>query len=318
MDPRGVFPASAHRGAMPEAGALALIGATRHAIFTVPGGRIVAKAEYLQPGGSVKDRAALFAIVRARERGALRTGQTVVEMTSGNMGAGLAVVCGALGHPFVAVMSAGNSAERATMMRGLGAEVALVPQVDGSPGKVTGRDIAAAADRARTIAHERDGYFVDQFANADCFAAHEETTAAELHAAFPHVDAFVACVGSGATLVGTLRGLKRDDPAVLGVAVEPEGAAVLAGKSAEKPRHLLQGSGYGSVPPLWDPTVVDAFAAVSDDDAAAERAALGRAGYYVGFTSAANVLAARRLLAGGRLRDGATVATILCDTGLKY
>ena len=301
-----------------RSGALALIGATRLAVIDVAGGRIVAKAEYLQPGGSVKDRAALFAIERARERGALRPGGPVVEMTSGNMGAGLAVVCGALGHAFVAVMSAGNSPERARMMRGLGADVVLVPQVDGTPGMVTGSDIGAAAERARAIARDREAYYVDQFANADCFAAHEETTGPELRAAMSRIDAFVACVGSGATLIGTLRDLKRHDARVLGVAVEPHGAAVLAGEPVTKPAHLLQGTGYGAVPPLWDAALVDAYLAVSDEDAARERAALGRRGLYVGYSSGANVAAARRLLASGRLRAGAIVTTILCDTGLKY
>jgi len=301
-----------------RSGALALIGGTGHVILDVTCGRIVAKAEYLQPGGSVKDRAALGAIEDARARGSLLPGQTVVEMTSGNMGAGLAVVCAVLGHPFVAVMSAGNSPERATMMRGLGAEVVLVPQIDGTPGKVTGRDIDAAARRAREITEERVGFYADQFNNADCVAAHETTTGPELRAACERIDAFVACVGTGATLIGTLRDLKRHDPRVLGVAVEPRGAAVLAGEPVTKPAHLLQGTGYGARPPLWDDSLVDAFAAVGDDEAADERAALGRQGLYVGYSSAANIIAARALLAGGRLRPGAIVATVLCDTGFKY
>jgi cysteine synthase A len=298
--------------------ARSLIGGTRTVRIDVPGGCIVAKAEYLQPGGSVKDRAALTAVESARARGGLSAGQTVVEMTSGNMGAGLAVVCGALGHPFVAVMSAGNSPERARMMRGLGAEVVLVEQVEGTPGRVTGADIAAAAERARTLARERGAWYVDQFNNADCFAAHELGTGPELRAAHPRIDAFVACVGSGATLIGTLRDLKRHDPALLGIAVEPDGAAILGGEPVTKPAHLLQGTGYGIVPPLWDAALVDAFATASDDEAAHERAALGRAGLYVGFSSGANVAASRRLLASGRLRDGAIVATILSDSGLKY
>ncbi|HEY4442385.1 MAG TPA: pyridoxal-phosphate dependent enzyme [Candidatus Elarobacter sp.] len=115
-----------------------------------------------------------------------------------------------------------------------------------------------------------------------------------------------------------MRDLKRHDPTVLGVAVEPAGAAVLAGEPVIKPAHVLQGTGYGAVPPLWEAGLVDAFAAVSDDDAAAERDLLGRRGLYVGYSSGANVLAARRLLAAGSLRDGAVVATVLCDTGLKY
>src|SRR6516164_5509815 len=115
-------------------------------------GRIVAKAEFLQPGGSVKDRAAKAIILAARRDGRLKPGMPVVEMTSGNMGAGLAVVCAALGHPFIATMSAGNSPQRARMLESLGAEVVIVPQVAGEPGQVTGQDIAAAARVAEMIA----------------------------------------------------------------------------------------------------------------------------------------------------------------------
>jgi cysteine synthase A len=105
---------------------------------------------------------------------------------------------------------------------------------------------------------------------------------------------------------------------LIGVAVEPFGAAVLGGATVTKPAHILQGTGYGSTPPLWDAGLVDAFVTVSDQEAADERAALGRRGLYVGFSSGANVAAARALLASGRLRANAIVATILCDTGLKY
>src|SRR6516162_5995108 len=126
-------------------------------------GRILAKAEFMQPGGSVKDRAARAIIEAARADGRLKPSAPVVEMTSGNMGAGLAVVCAALGHPLVVAMSAGNSPQRARMLEALGAEVVLVPQVDGSPGQVTGSDVTAAAKVAQRIAAERRGFYVDQF-----------------------------------------------------------------------------------------------------------------------------------------------------------
>ena len=115
-------------------------------------GRLVAKAEFLQPGGSVKDRAAKAILLAARADGRLKPGMPVVEMTSGNMGAGLAVACAALGHPLLVTMSAGNSPARARMLEGLGAEVILVPQVDGAPGQVTGADVQAAADMAAALA----------------------------------------------------------------------------------------------------------------------------------------------------------------------
>jgi cysteine synthase len=144
-------------------------------------GVLLAKAEFVQPGGSVKDRAALAAIEAARLSGQLLPGQPVVEMTSGNMGAGLAVVCAALGHPFHAFMSVGNSIERVRMLEALGARVTRVPQIDGEPGRVTGADIEAAAATGRAFASERSAFYVDQFRNPATVRAHEEGTGPELY-----------------------------------------------------------------------------------------------------------------------------------------
>src|SRR3954452_16729530 len=142
-------------------------------------GRILAKAEFMQPGGSVKDRAARAILLAVRANGRLVPRASVVEMTSGNMGAGLAVACAALGHPLVITMSAGNSPQRARMLEALGAEVILVPQVDGGPGQVTGADMAAAAEIAQQLAVERGGFYVDQFHAPDGVRAHRETTGRE-------------------------------------------------------------------------------------------------------------------------------------------
>src|SRR5215210_636983 len=248
-------------------------------------GRILVKAEHVQPGGSVKDRAALRVIQDARESGRLAPGQAVLEMTSGNMGSGLAVICGVLGHPFTAVMPAGNSPERARMLKALGAEVVLVPQVDGRPGEVTGTDVQAAIEVAVDLSKSRGAFYVDQFHNPGCVAAHEEGTGPEIWQALDgKLDAFVAIVGTGGTFVGTSRCLKRFNPAILFAAIEPEGAEVLAGKPLVKPKHLLQGTGYGVIPPQWDPEMVDVFLAVSDDDAIEWRKKLAvREGLHVGF-----------------------------------
>lgn len=294
-----------------------MIGGTPAILIDDPDGQIIAKAEFLQPGASIKDRAALAVVEGARSRGSLKPGRTVVEMTSGNMGAALAVVCGVLEHPFVAVMSAGNSPERATMMRGLGAEVILVPQVDGAAGHVTGADISVAAERAAQIARDRSAFYVDQFANDDCVIAHETTTGPELCDEFGAPDAFAACVGTGATLIGVARALKRRGSTSC-FAVEPAGAAVLAGEPVTKAQHILQGTGYARIPPLWDPSVVDGYLSIDDASAAAERNRLGRMGLYVGFSSGANVAAARTLLRSGRFGKHGVVATVLCDSGLKY
>jgi cysteine synthase A len=283
-------------------------------------GRIVAKAEFLQPGGSVKDRVAKAIILAARKDGRLKPGMPVVEMTSGNMGAGLAVVCAALGHPFIATMSAGNSPARARMMEGLGTRMVLIPQVDGMPGQVTGADIAAAGDAAVQIARDEGGFFVDQFHAPEGIAAHETTTGPEILEQFGGpVDGWVAAVGTGCTFIGVARALKAAHPATLCAAVEPEGSEPLAGKAIVKPRHIVQGTSYGVAPPQWDPELMDLSLTVTDAEVEDFRRRLGAMeGLYVGYSAAANVCAAAKLLRSGRLKADATVATVLCDTGLKY
>jgi len=283
-------------------------------------GRILAKCEFLNPGGSMKDRAALRIVRDAEADGRLAPGQTVVEMTSGNMGAGLAVVCAAAGHPFVAVMSRGNSPARARQMEGLGAEVVLVDQVDGAPGRVTGRDLAAAIDRARAIAAERSAFYVDQFNNPSGVRAHESTTGTEIwQQSGGALDAFVCAVGTGATLVGVGTHLRKQSDRVKVYAAEPALSRPLAGRPIESPQHVLQGTGYGAVPPLCHDFTADGFFAVTDDQALACQRDLGRLeGLFVGLSSAANVFAAMELAQGGALGAGPVVATLLCDTGLKY
>jgi cysteine synthase A len=283
-------------------------------------GRILAKAEFLQPGGSVKDRAASAILLAARSSGRLTDGQLVVEMTSGNMGAGLAVACAVLGHPLTVVISEGNSAPRARMMSALGAEVVLASQVDGAPGEVTGADIEAAAVTARRIAGERGGFYVDQFNAAEPIAAHERTTGAEIwEQSSGKVDGWTAAVGTGATFLGVSAALKKRNPSIVCAAVEPAGSEPLAGLSVTNPRHRLQGAGYGKAPPLWNAALMDCSIAVTDDEAEHWRMLLASAeGLHVGYTAAANVCAAARLLSSGRLGQDAVVATVLCDTGLKY
>lgn len=283
-------------------------------------GRLLAKLELQNPGGSVKDRAARQIVSSARERGELAPGQAVVEMTSGNMGAGLAVVCAVAGHPLITVMSAGNSQARARMLEAMGAQVVLVPQVDGVPGEVTGADVRAAARRARALAEDAEGYYADQFFNPAGVIAHETTTGPEIwRQTDGRLTAFVAAVGSGGTFVGTSRYLLRQNPDIRCYAVEPATAAVLAGKPVTDPRHLLQGTGYGVVPPHWQPKLANGTVAVSDADATELRRRLAaKEGLYVGYSAAANVAASTRLLTSGTLADDALVVTVLCDTGLKY
>jgi cysteine synthase len=309
-------------GSVLIASAIDLIGGTPlialDRVYKGPG-RIVAKAEFLQPGGSVKDRAARANLLAARNDGRLRPGMPVVEMTSGNMGAGLAVACATLGHPLVVAMSAGNSSARARMLEGLGAEVVLVAQVDGSPSQVTGRDVEAAAEAARQIARERDGFYVDQFHATEGITAHETTGSEILEQLGSPVDGWVAAVGTGCTFMGVAKALKAANPATVCGAVEPLGCRPLAGEAVTKVRHMLQGIGYGSIPPHWNPVLMDVSLAVSDGEADQWRRKLAsQEGLYVGYSAAANVCAAVKLLQTGQLRANAVVATVLCDTGLKY
>ena len=283
-------------------------------------GRLMAKAEFLQPGGSMKDRNGLFVVQSARRRGVLAPGQTVVEMTSGNMGAGLAIACAMLGHPFIATMSEGNSLARAKMMEAFGAQVVRVPQETGMPGMVTNEDIEAARKRAIEIANEQCGYYVDQWTNPDCATAHYQGTGPEIwRQTLGKLDAFVMIIGSAAAFMGAGRYLKEQSPSIQCIAVEPEGAEPIAGKPIVKPQHVLQGTGYAHVPERLDLDLVDGTIAVRDADAEAWRTRLGaQEALFVGYSAAANVCAAAKLIASGALGEAPTVVTLLCDTGLKY
>lgn len=270
-------------------------------------GRLLAKLDHLNPGFSKKDRAARAIVAAARESGELRAGQAVVELTSGNMGTGLAIVCAVLGHPFVAVMSAGNSEERARMMRALGAEVVLVPQAHGArPGEVSGADLALVEAEARRITQERGAFRADQFAREGNPEAHATGTAPEIWAQSGHaVTAFCDFIGSGGTLGGAARFF-----APLGVrcyAVHPDRAD-----------HPIQGGGY-SMPDLAHLRGADLAGDVTVTGAeAAEHARLlaRREGIFGGYSAGANLAAAIRLLRGPE--RGGCVAFVVCDSGLKY
>lgn len=283
-------------------------------------GRILAKMEFLNPGGSVKDRIALRILEDAYKDGDLKKGQPVVEMTSGNTGAGLAVVCNVMENPFIAVMSKGQSPERTKMLKSLGATVKLVPQVDGQPGKVTGKDIFAATAVAKKIAVDDNAFYVDQFNRPGGLSAHFEGTGPEIWKDTGGLfDAFAACVGSGGTLIGVSKYLKEKDPSKYCVAIEPKGSEVLSGGDTSKPKHILQGTGYGFTPPHWNKTIIDDYLTVNDEEAMKYTKLLAsKEGLHVGLSAGANVCASVRLLESGRLKQGATVVTILCDTGFKY
>jgi len=282
-------------------------------------GRVALKLELVNPGASIKDRAARRCIAEAEADGRLRPGGVVVELTSGNMGAGLAIVCAVLGYRFVAVMSVGNSRERVQMLRALGAEVELVPQAPGGvAGQVSGDDLALVEARTVALARDLGAFRPDQFTNPANARAHELTTGPELWAQSGGVVThFCAIVGTGGTFLGVARALKGHDPAIRCLAVEPAGARPLAGLPIADPRHKLQGAGYAAVPPRWDAALCDGTLAIGDDEATATARLLAtREGIFAGFSTGANVAAALRL--ARVVAPGSLVVTIACDSGLKY
>jgi cysteine synthase A len=282
-------------------------------------GKVFAKAEFLNPGGSMKDRIALQMIQAAEQSGQLRPGVPVVEVTSGNTGIGLAIVCAVKGYQFIAVMSAGNSPERKLILEALGAEVVLVPQhPGGKPGQVTGEDLKLVEDHGKKLADQLKAYFVNQFNNASNPAAHAQTTAAEIISQLNgKVDIFLDVVGTGGTFVGTASALKLHNPAIKCLALEPATAPILAGKPVTNPQHKLQGSSYAMIPPLWKPDICDGYLTISDDEAIMmARLLASREGILVGYTAGANVAAALKIAQDCPL--GTNIVTILCDSGMKY
>lgn len=283
-------------------------------------GRILMKLEYLNPGLSKKDRAALQIVEESEKSGALRPGQTVIELTSGNMGTGLAIVCAVKGYPFVAVMSKGNSTERARMMQALGAEVILVDQCQGSKtGEVSGEDLKLVDTEAARLTDQRNGFRADQFEHEGNRNAHFFGTATEIwEQSGGEVTAFCDFAGSGGTFAGCSRYFKEKNPAVRCYVVEPEDAASLSGSVATNPEHPIQGGGYSMEElPQLNGIEPDGYLKVSSRDAIDFTRRLAKEeGIFAGYSSGANLAAAIQLLEGPV--PGASIAIIACDSGLKY
>lgn len=282
-------------------------------------GRVLLKLESMNPGGSIKDRAALQCLRDAEADGRLRPGTPVVELTSGNMGIGLAVACAVMGRRLIAVMSEGNSPERRQLLAAYGAEIELVAQAPGgAQGKVSGEDLALVEARTVELVAELGAWRPDQFANPSNPRAHELGTGPELwEQAGGALDAFVAIVGTGGTFAGIARALKARDAAIRCFAVEPAGAQALAGKAIETSAHTLQGAGYAMIPPQWDAALCDGTIPIEDGAAVAVARDLARReGILAGFSTGANVAAALQLAA--EAEPGFRVATVACDTGTRY
>jgi len=283
---------------------LDLIGQTP--LLQLRGENIYAKAEFLNPGGSIKDRVALAMLEGARRDGRLKPDSIIVEPTSGNTGIGLALVGRLKGHPVRIVMPRNMSEERKKIILALGAELVLTDPE---------QSLAGAVAKARELAEADPRVFVpNQFENPDNWRAHYEQTAVELwRQVSGNVSAFVAGVGSGGTLQGVGRFLRQHDAGVRIVAVEPKNASALLGH--EPGLHQIQGIGDGFIPPILDVELVDEVIEVSDADAIETTRQLGRdLGLLVGTSSGANVWAARQL--AGKIKGN--IATVLPDRAERY
>ena len=268
--------------------------------------RIFAKAEFLNPGGSIKDRVALSMIEGAERDGKLHPGSIIVEPTSGNTGIGVALVGRLKGYRVIIVMPDGMSEERKKLIKALGAELVLTPAE---------QSIAGAVRRVEEMAAQDPQLFVpQQFENPDNPRVHYEETAHELWRQMTgDINCFVAGVGSGGTLQGIGRFLKEHKPDVRLVAVEPRNVSALLGH--EPGLHQIQGIGDGFVPAVLDVSLVDEVIEVSDEDAVRTTRELGRDfGLLVGISSGANVWAARQLSA----RVAGNIATVLPDRAERY
>jgi cysteine synthase A len=280
----------------------------------VPDGcaEVWAKLEWENPTGSVKDRMALAVIERAEADGRLRPGGTVVEYTGGSTGTSLALVCAARGYRCRIVTSDAFSREKRDHMAALGAELTLVPS---EGGRTTKTLILELIEAARALAREPGTYWTNQLENLDSVAGYHALGEEIWEQTAGRVDAFVHCVGTAASSRGVATALKRRRPEVRVVCVEPAESPVLGG--GQPAPHKIEGVGIGYMPPLWEPALVDEIVAVSTEEAKAMTRRLAREeALFAGTSSGANVVAA--IAVARRLGPGATVATLMADSGLKY
>lgn len=286
-------------------------------------GRIFAKLEFWAPGLSKKDRVALQVIEDAEKSGRLTPGQPVVELTSGNMGTGLAIVCRLKGYRFIAVMSKGNSIERAKMMKAFGAEVILVDQLpDSIPGQVSGKDLELVELEAQRLTRKLSAFRVDQFFNPSTHRAGELGIAKEIvKQTDERIDAFVDFMGTGGSFIGVTTALKKKFPDIKCFGVEPENARRYSNpKDIGNGKHRIQGGGYNMELPFLTEEklrLVDGFITVSDEEAikAARQLACEEC-IFPGFSGGANLAAALKLL-NDDFR-GKNILMLIPDSGTKY
>lgn len=277
--------------------------------FSEDGAEVVAKVESFNPLGSAKDRVGFAMIEDAEKKGLLKKGATVIEPTSGNTGVGLAFTCAVKGYKLILTMPESMSAERRALLAALGAELVLTPASEGMSGAIR---------RADELAAETEGSFIPgQFVNPANPEIHEKTTGPEIIADTDgKVDIFVSAVGTGGTITGVGRALKKHNPDIKIVAVEPYDSPVLSGGKAGP--HKLQGIGAGFVPDILDAALIDEIITVKTEEAyAAARKSASREGVLVGISSGA-ALHAASLLAKRPENKGKRIVVLLPDTGERY
>lgn len=270
---------------------------------------IVAKVEYFNPGGSVKDRVALSMITDAEEKGLLKPSALIIEPTSGNTGVGLAWVASVKGYRLILTMPETMSLERRNLLKALGAELVLTPGSEGMGGAIRKAQEIQAATPGSLI--------LQQFENPANPLAHERTTAEEIwQDTDGKIDIFVASVGTGGTLTGTALGLKKKNPNIRIVAVEPAGSPVLSGGKAGP--HKIQGIGAGFIPKILDTSLIDQIIPVTNEDAMrTSRELSATEGLLVGISSGAAAFAAREI-AKDEANQGKRIVVLLPDTGERY
>ena len=272
-------------------------------------GRILAKAEYFNPIGSVKDRIAVAMLNDAEEKGLVRPGATIIEPTSGNTGIALAAFAAARGYRMILTMPETMSKERQYLLRAMGAELVLTPGKEGMKGAIA---------RAEELRKEIQGAVIlQQFDNPANPAAHIQSTAEEIwRDTDGQVDVFVAGVGTGGTISGIGKGLKAHNPAIEIIAVEPDSSAVLSGENPGA--HKIQGIGAGFIPRTYDASVVDRVIRVTDEDAMRTSRELSETeGLLVGISAGAAAYAAIQLALQPEYR-GKKIVVLLPDTGERY
>ena len=271
--------------------------------------RLIAKVEYFNPGGSVKDRIALAMIEDAEEKGLLKPGAVIIEPTSGNTGIGLAWVASVKGYKLILTMPETMSVERQNLLKALGATLVLTPGAEGMKGAIR---------KANELKEQHPGAISpQQFEYPANPAIHERTTAEEIWQDTDGVvDYFVAGVGTGGTLSGTTKGLKKHNPSLKAIGVEPAGSPVLSGGNPGP--HKIQGIGAGFVPKNFDASVVDQVIPVQDNEAIrASRLLAKHEGLLVGISAGAAIHAAIQL-AKKEENKGKTIVALLPDTGERY